>query len=175
MKQITADIGRVGLQQVEGISISPSLLYLKEAMTTIAPTLKPAEIGLWLRGHKDKIIRVWDVASSRETHHVRGALYRYRAHLAFSRDGKRLASGSYDRSIRIWDPAAGKELGKLTGHKATIRALAFSANGKSLASGSADHKVRLWDLETMKSKAVLSGHEGSVRAVAFSPDGEQVV
>ena len=65
--------------------------------------------------------------------------------MAFSPDGRLLASGGYDETVRLWDRATGDCLRTLTAHTA-VQAVAFSPDGRLLASCGNDRKVRLWDL-----------------------------
>src|SRR5438045_327195 len=68
--------------------------------------------------------------------------------VAWSPDGKTLASGGYDKSVRFWDIAAGKEVKQLEGHTSFVLSVAWSPDGKSVASGSADQTIKLWDATT---------------------------
>ena len=68
--------------------------------------------------------------------------------IAFSYDGKLLASASGDKTVRLWVPVTGAALQTLEGHQDLVRAIAFSHDGKLLASVSDDKTVRLWDPAT---------------------------
>src|SRR5262245_19887396 len=91
--------------------------------------------------------------------------------IAFSPDGKFLASGGYDNRIRFWDPDTGKEIRTLEGHKSYVNCIAFSADGKWLASGSQDHDVRLWEVSTGKERHRF-GHNAPIERLALSPNGK---
>jgi WD40 repeat protein len=93
--------------------------------------------------------------------------------VAFSPDGRWLASGSRDHTIRVWDLATGTPRHTLTGHTAPVGPVTFSPDGKLLASGSEDGTIALWDAVTGLRAHTLKGHaRGS--SVRFSPDGKLV-
>lgn len=94
--------------------------------------------------------------------------------VAFSPDGKRIASVSRDGSGKIWDAATAQVLLTLNGHESDVFSIAFSADGKLLATGSRDKTARVWESSTGYELLTLRGHKGAVRSVAFSPDGKRV-
>jgi WD40 repeat protein len=97
--------------------------------------------------------------------------------VAFSPDGKTLASGGGDGSIKLWDVASGKLRATLTGHKErrTIWVLAFSADGKALASAGDFNSIRVWDVRTGRNTATLSEPFGFLVQLAFGSDGKTIV
>ncbi|MCF8379474.1 MAG: WD40 repeat domain-containing protein [Bacteroidales bacterium] len=93
----------------------------------------------------------------------------------YSRDGKRIASGSSDHIITIWDAESFEKIMELKGHSDDIFAVDFSPNGKLLASCSKDKTIRIYDLEKGELLRILSGHKNFVMDVEFAPDNQHLV
>src|SRR5262249_55902145 len=91
--------------------------------------------------------------------------------VAFSPDGRRLASGSQEGLVTVWDASTGKEGLTLRGHAGAVPTVAFNPDSKRLASASHDHVVKIWDASTGQEVLSLRGHDEPVESVAFSPDG----
>ena len=94
--------------------------------------------------------------------------------VAFSRDGGRLASGSWDGDIRIWDARTGELLHHLSKHHHCVSALAFSPDGGQLVSASFDRSLIVWDATTGQPLRTLEVRDALVLGVAFSPDGSRI-
>jgi WD40 repeat protein/predicted Ser/Thr protein kinase len=118
-----------------------------------------------------KMVRLFDATTGEPLAELSGHTQHVYA-LAFSPDGRRLASGSEDRTVRLWDAATGAPAEVLPGHTDKVRALAFSPDGGRLLAGCGDGTLRVWDVAAGRlAHAPLRGHVGEVRGVAFSPDG----
>lgn len=115
---------------------------------------------------------LWDIQSGAKLRSLKDKNFNM---LAFSPDGKVLASGSANKLVKLWDTATGAELHALQGHRFTILALAFSPDGKLLASGSyggGNGEIKLWDTASGKELLDLTPRSaGLVYSLAFSADG----
>jgi WD40 repeat protein len=153
------------------------------ALSPDGRTLAVAGFGFLTDGKRSSPIFLIDRASGTITRTLRAHTGTVQA-LAFSADGKRLASGGVDRLIRVWDVAGGQVIKKLPGHTAPVTGLALSPDGKKLVSaGSPPHVGRmdgervawLWSVEDEQVLNRLEGeHTRPVQRVAWSPDGTRI-
>lgn len=127
----------------------------------------------------DATMRIWDVKTGRLIRAVKvpdnswgekGVNSAGVRSVAFSSDGRILASGGEDGDVRIWNPATGAELHILRGHDGRVTSLTFSSDNKQLASGSFDQTIRIWDTATGKENRPREG-SGGVLPLFVSPDG----
>ncbi|HLJ95665.1 MAG TPA: protein kinase [Gemmataceae bacterium] len=119
-------------------------------------------------------VKVWDAQTGQELLTCKGHTGIV-SMVAFSPDGKRLASAGGDNTVKVWDAQTGQETLAFKGHTGAVRSVAFSPDGKRLASGSYDDTVKVWDAQTGQEirtwKVNLSPFGPSV---AFSPDGKRL-
>ena len=122
------------------------------ALAGLAPLFADDELLLkTLEGHSDGVLSV-----------------------AFSPDGKYIASGSWDKTIKLWNVSDGSLLRTLKGHTNSVSSVAFSPDGKYIASGSWDDTIRLWRVSDGLLLRTFEGHTGDVESVSFSPDGKYI-
>lgn len=127
-----------------------------------------------------RTIHLWDAATGKERRRLLGHEDDV-ACVAFTRDGKTLASGSSDNTIRIWDVATGKELRQLKGHQGQVFRggggvgwVGFTADGATLISSGGDKTIRIWDVATGKELRQLKGHAAAAWSLALSFDGKML-
>ena len=149
----------------EQSSVNPGTGFAATADLSLAAYGLPnGRIGVMdLRNGKE----LWAAVASRE----------YILSLAFSPDGKILASGAgfAEPDIRLWDVATGKAIGHLEGHGSWVGSLVFWPDGKRLASSSADQTIRIWDIASQKCLDVLRGQLQEVWRLALLPDDKTLV
>jgi len=124
-----------------------------------------------ISGSRDGTVRIWNAHGDNDL--TLGGHSGFVHCVAFSSDGKLLASGS--ESVILRDAQSGDVKFRLNGHTAKVNKLSFSPNGSRLASVADDNTVRLWNTETGDEVAVLKAHTSSVTGVAYSPDGNRLV
>jgi WD40 repeat protein/serine/threonine protein kinase len=155
--------------KMDTVAVSPDGKLVATPAALVGPVIKL----------KNKIsfgenaVQVWDVATGKDVGKLLGHDNPVET-VAFSSDGKLLASGSVDKTVKIWEPATGKGLLTLEGHKGPVRSVAFSPDGMRLASASSDQTIRIWDRASGKELLTLNGHNGQVYSIAFSRDGKRL-
>lgn len=92
-------------------------------------------------------------------------------HVAFSPDGRWLASASFDKSVKLWNARTGAFVASFRGHVGRVYQVAWSADSRLLLSSSQDSTLKVWDVRTRTRKEDLPGHCDEVYAVDWSPDG----
>ena len=98
--------------------------------------------------------------------------------LAFTPNGRFLASGGEDRIVRLWDAQTGSLVRALAGHTKGVRVVAFTPDGKLLVSASNDQTMKIWDVDTgrlVRSIQVTTQGIYGLSSIAFSPDGQRMV
>jgi WD40 repeat protein len=128
-------------------------------------------------GRGDKgVVRVWDYAEGNEdtTEDDVTTLAGHTGDLtsvAWSPDGKQLASGSDDNTVKIWDLASRQNIATFTGHRNKVVSVAWSPDGEKVVSGSWDRTARVWDIATGQSIYTFE-HPDFVTSVVWSPDSK---
>ena len=113
---------------------------------------------LILDAENGTLIKLWPIPS-----HV--------GDLAFSADGRLLATGSDDHLIRLWETSNYELQTTLYGHSHYVNGVAFSPDGKLVVSGSHDQRVGIWDVESGQLLNMMEGHDNAVLRVAINPAG----
>jgi WD40 repeat protein/uncharacterized caspase-like protein len=93
--------------------------------------------------------------------------------VAFSPDGRLLATGSEDSTVKLWEVATGRELRVLAGHRDAVYGVSFSGDGRLLASASGDRTIRVWEVATGREVRTLTHPVGpKLRTDDYAEDGE---
>jgi WD40 repeat protein len=129
--------------------------------------------GRWIAAGGDNDVKLWDARTGKELRQFPGE-GKSNLGIAFSPDGKLLATCGSDGSAALWDVETGRIAKKLEGHSEMVLCIRFSPDGHTVVTGGADRTTRLWDVATSRELKRFEGHLDSVYSVAFSPDGQRL-
>jgi WD40 repeat protein len=176
-------------QWIHGLKENTRVVRLRDEAGHVVCTVKPREgvavrlalspdrtrlaVGLNL-GNGSCHIGLFDPSSGQER--VTWAAGQGQIHaLAFSPDGRRLASGGDDHVVRIWNAASGKLLSECRGHTSKVLCVGFRPDGSRLVTAAHDGTVRQWDARTWHEVDLpYDRHTAEVFTAVYSPDGQRV-
>ncbi|TME00384.1 MAG: hypothetical protein E6I80_25985 [Chloroflexi bacterium] len=121
----------------------------------------------------DNTVQIWNALTGDNPLIFRDHYYFVNA-VAWSSDGKKIASASADTNVQVWNVATGGNILTYRGHSSKVNSVAWSPNGTRIASASDDRTVQIWDATTGETIFTYRGHTKEISSVAWSPNGTRI-
>ena len=155
------------------INVGRLIWNIQTTTSIYSVAFNPVIIDLVASGDSKNFIKLWDVSSGNKIRTLIGHKGWFGGvnSLAFSPDGRIIASAGGDKTIKLWDVITGQEISTFVGHHRWVSSVKISPNGKIIASGSADGTAIIWNLNTGEILYIINIFS-TVRSLAFSPNGE---
>ncbi|KAJ5216310.1 uncharacterized protein N7498_002717 [Penicillium cinerascens] len=166
--------GLIHLWEITTRNFPPAAEIERHLEPVVCVTVSPNGKLVASYSSDDETTKLWDAVSGTIQHSLEGHSNRVRA-VAFSPDGKMVATGSADHKVKFWDTTTGILQHTLEVNIGPIESVAFSSDSRLLAAGTIDGTISTWATfdGTIRQKLKgLKGHRGGLGCVAFSPDGE---
>jgi eukaryotic-like serine/threonine-protein kinase len=171
---LTDERARTNFERGQGAcergEVGPGLLYFIESWRSAVEAGDP---GLTNAARAN--LSAWRHQAPRLVRQFRSNDNSFTAAVAFSPDGKVLATALADNTVQLWDPATADPIGLPMTHPDRVSSMAFSPDSKTLLTGCTDKMTRLWDVTTGRPIDPPFAHGSSVNRVAFGPDGRTVL
>jgi len=165
----TLQLWRVGTTSPVLSLAFPASMDPRRSYSVVSVAVSPDGASL-AGGYADNRMRLWRFAELGKV--IEGGHGGPVWTVAYSQDGKLVASGADDKNVQIRQAADGARASAMGGHTDGVRSLAFSPDGALLASGSDDRSIILWRTTDRKQQRRLPGHPEPVTALAFAPGGQ---
>ncbi len=160
------EAGILRLWAADGKLLARYFLSDLETLWCFSPGAK-----LLASGNDDLLL--WDAATGQLIHRIHQDFWV--SAVAFSADGRIVASGHDDGKVRFWDAASQKFMGEIKAHPRAVSAIAFAPVGEFIATAGEDRVVRVWDEFTHKLVTELRSHTDRIPDLGWSPDGTLLV
>jgi WD40 repeat protein/beta-lactamase regulating signal transducer with metallopeptidase domain len=141
--------------------------------TTVSPDGKTLAVVAGGVGDNEGALTLYDLPSGKER--VTLTEPKPIRCVAFSRDGKHLATGDFNKLVQLRDPMTGAVRKVLSGHTASVNSLSFTPDSKTLVTGGLDNTIRVWDVSEGKETHLLKDHTNWVLCVRVARDGKTMI
>jgi WD40 repeat protein/serine/threonine protein kinase len=155
-----------GVVKVWDVASGREVLSWREVVGGLDLTISPD--GRHVAVASGRHVRIRTLDDGREVRVLQGHFMQVSG-IAYSPDGRRLATAGWDNTAKLWDPGSGRELLTFRGHTHVVRGIAFSPDGRHLATGCYDRTVRLWS-----ATEAAAGAGGLIRTVRTAEDRNQI-